>query len=170
MALLHPRGGRPPSAHPWIRAWLHKNVPDRFFFLLLKVSGRRRLSRAECSIQSHVNRNMRSVPFQRLKLASFGIYAGDMDMDRCWEVTSMVYTNIKTFPRSSGVNDLWWRHAIFRDFMPPGVIWCADFGFGIRLPFICVEMGSFGSLNTPKEKWQFLRKLIFLNFDPQNSP
>ena len=38
----------------------------------------------------HVKRNLRSVPFQRLKLANFGIYAGDMDMDWCWEVTSMV--------------------------------------------------------------------------------
>ena len=29
--------------------------------------------------------------FKRLKLANFGIFAGDMDMNRCWEVTSMVY-------------------------------------------------------------------------------
>ena len=26
-----------------------------------------------------------------------------MDMDRCWEVTSMVYTDIVTFPRSTKV-------------------------------------------------------------------
>ena len=31
--------------------------------------------------QGHVKRNLRSVPFQRLKLANFGIYTGDMDMD-----------------------------------------------------------------------------------------
>ena len=30
--------------------------------------------------QGHVKRNLRSVPFQCLKLANFGIYAGDMDM------------------------------------------------------------------------------------------
>ena len=63
--------------------------------------------------QGHVKRNLRSVPFQRLKLANFGIYAGDMDMDRCWEATSMVYTDIVTFPRSTEVNDLWWRHMSF---------------------------------------------------------
>ena len=39
--------------------------------------------------------------FQRLKLANFGIFAGDMDMDRCCEVTSMLYTDIVTFPRST---------------------------------------------------------------------
>ena len=31
---------------------------------------------------------MRSVPFQRLKLANFDIYGGNMGMDRCWEMTS----------------------------------------------------------------------------------
>ena len=94
-------------------------------------------------LQGHVKRNLRSVPSQRLKLANFGMFAGDMDMDRCWEVNSMVYTGIATFPvRSSEANDLWWRHVIFRVFVPPGIIWCADFEFGIRLPFICVEIGS----------------------------
>ena len=58
--------------------------------------------------QGHVKRNLRSVPFQRLKLANFGIFAGDMDMNRCWEVTSMVYTDIMTFPRSTEViRDKW---------------------------------------------------------------
>ena len=33
--------------------------------------------------QGHVKRNLRSVPFQCLKLANFGIYAGDVDMNRC---------------------------------------------------------------------------------------
>ena len=53
--------------------------------------------------QGHVKRNLRSVPFQRLKLANFGIFADDMDMDRCCEVTSMVYTDIVTFPGSTEV-------------------------------------------------------------------
>ena len=44
------------------------------------------------------------LPFQRLKLANFGIFAGDMDMDRCREVTSIVYTDIVTFPRSTEVS------------------------------------------------------------------
>ena len=30
----------------------------------------------------------------------------------------------------------------FRVFVFPGVIWCADFEFDIRLPFICVEIVS----------------------------
>ena len=42
-----------------------------------------------------------SVPFQRLKHANFGMFAGDMDMNGGWEVTSMVYTNTVTFPRST---------------------------------------------------------------------
>ena len=46
---------------------------------------------------------MSSVPFQQLKLANFGIVAGDMDMERCCEVTSMVYTDIVTVPRSTEV-------------------------------------------------------------------
>ena len=33
-------------------------------------------------------------------------------------------------------------HVIFRVFVLPRVIWFADFEFGIRLPFICVEIGS----------------------------
>ena len=32
------------------------------------------------AFQGHVKRNLRSVPFQRLKFANFGIYAGDMDI------------------------------------------------------------------------------------------
>ena len=55
------------------------------------------------NLQGHVKRNVRSVPFQRLKLANFGIFAGDMDMDRCCEVTPMVYTDIVTIPRSTEV-------------------------------------------------------------------
>ena len=51
--------------------------------------------------RGHVRRNLRSVPFQRLKLANFGMFAGDMDMDRCWEVISVVRTDAVTFPRSS---------------------------------------------------------------------
>ena len=54
-------------------------------------------------VDSEVNLNLHSVPFQRLKLANFGIFAGDVDIDRCWEVTSMVYTGIVTFPRSTEV-------------------------------------------------------------------
>ena len=47
--------------------------------------------------QGYVERNFRSVPFQRLKLAIFGIFARDMDMDRCCQVTSIVYTDTVTF-------------------------------------------------------------------------
>ena len=50
--------------------------------------------------------------------------------------------------------------------MPPGVIWCADFEFGIRSPFICVEIGSFDAYNTQKKNDNFYEK-YFLNFDPQ---
>ena len=53
--------------------------------------------------QGRVKRSLRFVSFQRLKLANFVIYAGDMDMDRCWDVTFMVYTDIVTFPRSTEV-------------------------------------------------------------------
>ena len=45
-------------------------------------------------IQGHVKRNLLSVPFQRLKLANFGIFADDMGMDRYCEVTFMVYTEL----------------------------------------------------------------------------
>ena len=50
-------------------------------------------------LQGHGKRNLRYVPFQRLKLANFGIFAGDMDMGRCCEVTPMVNTDIVTIPR-----------------------------------------------------------------------
>ena len=52
------------------------------------------------NFQGHVKRNLRSVPYQRLKLANVSIFVGDMDMVRCWEVTSIVYTEIVIFPRS----------------------------------------------------------------------
>ena len=74
--------------------------------------------------QGHVKRNLRSVPFQRLKLANFGVFAGDLDMYRCWEVTSMVYTDIVTFPRSNEVIRGQWplmtSFVIFRVFVTPG--------------------------------------------------
>ena len=54
-------------------------------------------------------------------------------------------------------------YVIFRDFVPVGVIWCADFEFGIRLPFICVEIGSLEPKKYPKENGNFYD--IF-NFDP----
>ena len=55
----------------------------------------------------------------------------------------MVYTDIVTFPRSMTFDDFdFIFRVIFRVFVPTGVIWCADFEFGIRLPFICVEIGS----------------------------
>ena len=84
-----------------------------------------------------------------MKLANFGIFAGDMDMDRCCEVTSMVNTYIVTVPRSTEVIRGQWplmtSYIILRVFTPPTVIWLANFDFGIRLSFICVEIGSFGS-------------------------
>ena len=114
--------------------------------------------------QGHVKRNLRLVPFQRLKLANFGNYAGDMDMGRCWEVTSMVYTDIVTFPRSTEVIRGQWplmTSCHFSGFVPPGVIWCADYEFSIRLPLICVKMGSLGMPQCPKEKWRFLHFLFW---------
>ena len=48
-------------------------------------------------------------------------------------------------------------------FVPPGVTWCADFEFGIRLPFICVEI----AIKYPKEKCQFL---LFFILTPKNEP
>ena len=36
-------------------------------------------------------------------------------------------------------------YAIFRVFVPPWVIWSADFEFGISLSFICVEIGPLES-------------------------
>ena len=60
-------------------------------------------------LQGHGQLNLRYVPFQRLKLANFGIFAGDMDMDRCCEVTPMVYTDIVTIPRSTEVIRGQWR-------------------------------------------------------------
>ena len=50
--------------------------------------------------QGHVKRNLRYVPPEA---CNFGMFAADMDMNRCWEVTSMVYTNIVTFPRLTEV-------------------------------------------------------------------
>ena len=84
--------------------------------------------------QGHVKRNLSSVPFQRLILVNFGIVAGDMDMGRCCEVTFMAYTDTVTFPRSTEVNDLWWRSMPFFEFLCPR----GNFGhwFWIWHPFI----------------------------------
>ena len=72
--------------------------------------------------QGHVKRNLRFVPFQRLKLANFGIFAGDMNMGRCCEVISMFYTGIVTFSRTTEVIQGHWllitSYAIFRGFVP----------------------------------------------------
>ena len=96
--------------------------------------------------QGHVKRNLYSVPFQRLKLANFDMFAGDMDMDRCWKVTSMVYSDIVTLSGSTEViRSQWPLMTSYVIFLLPGVLWCADFEFGIRLPFICVEIGSLES-------------------------
>ena len=70
-----------------------------------------------------------------------------MDMGKCWEVTSMVYTDIVTFPRSTEVIrgiPLMTSCHFFVFFVPPGITWCINFEFGICLPFICVEMGWLG--------------------------
>ena len=93
---------------------------------------------------------MRSVPFQRLSQTQtiFGIFAGDLDMDRYFEVTSMVYTCIVTFPKSTKVVLLMTFNDVichFSSFCAPGVIYCTDFEFGIRFSFISVEIGSLGS-------------------------
>ena len=84
--------------------------------------------------QGYFQRNLRSVPFQCLKLANFGIFVGDMDLDRCCEVTSMFYGDIVTFRRSTEVikiNDL--DVCNFSGFCAPGVIWCANFEFGVTM-------------------------------------
>ena len=61
----------------------------------------------------------------------------------------MVYTDIVTIPRSTevirGQCPLMTSLVIFRIFVFTGVIWCADFEFGIHLSFICVEKGSLRS-------------------------
>ena len=66
-----------------------------------------------------------------------------------WAPPSGARVNIVTFPRSTEVIrsqlTLMTSYAIFRVFVPTGVIWCADFEFGIRLPFPCVEMGTLES-------------------------
>ena len=90
------------------------------------------------------------------ELASFGTFAGDMDMVRCCEVTSMVYTNIVTFPRSTEVIRVHWpimtSEVIFGVFVLPIVIVCADFEFGIRFFYsLCVEIGSVWSWHTPHD-------------------
>ena len=98
--------------------------------------------------QGHAERNLRSVPFQRLKLANFGIFACDMDIDRCCKVTSMVNTDIVTFPKSTEIIRGQWPfmtlYAILGVFVPQRVVWCADFEFSISFSFIWVEIGSLG--------------------------
>ena len=73
-------------------------------------------------------------------------------------------------PRSSEVNDLWWRHMSFFGFLypHPGVIWCADFEFGIRLPFISVEIRSLEPYNTQKKNANFYEKIFSLILTPKN--
>ena len=104
--------------------------------------------------QGNIQRNLCSVPFQRLKLANVGIFAGDMDMNRCYEVY------IHCLHWHCGLSELNRGHrrsmtfddviCHFRSFVLPRVIWCAAFEFGIRLSFIYVEIRSLGSWNTPK--------------------
>ena len=52
-------------------------------------------------------------------------------------------------------------------FVPPVVTWCADFEFGIRLPFICVEIGSLEPSNTQKKNVNFY---YFFILTPKNEP
>ena len=55
----------------------------------------------------------------------------------------------------------------FRVFVPPEVIWCADyFEFGIRLPFMCRNW-VIGVIKYTKEKLQFLRKIILCILTPK---
>ena len=99
-------------------------------------------------IQGHVKLNLRSVPFQRRKLANFGILLvlwtwKDVVRWHSW------FTLTLTFPRSTEVIRGQWllmtSYVIFRVFVPLWVIWCAVFEFGIRLSFICVDIGSLAS-------------------------
>ena len=50
---------------------------------------------------------------------------------------------------------------IIRVFVPPEVIWCADFRFCIRLSFTCVEIGTLGSWYTPMKSTNFTKKYVF---------
>ena len=93
--------------------------------------------------KGHVKRHLRSVPFQRLKLANIGIFAADMDMDRCCEVTYMVYTDIVTFPRSTEVIRGQWPFSGFC--VSRGNLRRIFWIWLIRLSFICVKIGSLES-------------------------
>ena len=82
------------------------SYPLNYFTSFLKMSRPYLPGLLTCDLISKVMSNemyIRSVPFQRLKLENFGIFAGDMDMDRCCEVTPIVYTDIATIPRSTEV-------------------------------------------------------------------
>ena len=60
-------------------------------------------------------------------------------------------------PRSSEVNDLWWRYMLFFGVLcHQRVIWRADFKFGIRYSLMCRNR-VIGVIIYPKEKWHFLR-------------
>ena len=52
-------------------------------------------------------------------------------------------------------------YAIVVVFVPPGVICCADWEFGVRLSSKCVEIGSLGSKNTQRKNDYFNEKLFF---------
>ena len=52
-------------------------------------------------------------------------------------------------------------YVIFSGFCAPRVIWCADFELSIRLPFICVEIGTLEPLNTQKKNDNIYENLFF---------
>ena len=107
--------------------------------------------------QGDVKRNLRSVPSRRLKLAIFGIFAGDMNMNRYCELTSMYHCQLSLYCVTchlycdlSEVNRGHPRSMIFdyvlcyfQVFVPQGnLMYWFFFKFGIPFSFICVEIGS----------------------------
>ena len=72
--------------------------------------------------RGHIRRNLRSVPFQRLKLANFGMFAGDITwigVGRWYPWFALTLWSFRGHPRSSEVSDLWWPHIPFLWFLCP---------------------------------------------------
>ena len=68
--------------------------------------------------------------------------------------------------RGSAIYPIYAEHHTNSESWGP-ILGCVDFEFGIRLPFICVEMGSLGSWNTSKNNGHFYEKLSFEFLPPK---
>ena len=115
--------------------------------------------------QGHLKRNLHSAPFQLLKLANFGIFAGNMYTDSCWLLSDI--HGLHWYWDLSKVNRGHQRSMTFDDvichfsgFCAPRVNWCTDFEFDIRLSFMCVEIGSSG-LRIPERKMKKITNNYF---------